>query len=70
MRNLKKIIIYLISAILLFGVGYGGYGIATKYISPKNENTNENETETTKKEEKENKKWVFNIRRYTRKINK
>lgn len=56
MRNLKKIIIYLISAILLFGVGYGGYGIATKYISPKNENTNENETETTKKEEKENKK--------------
>ena len=55
MRIMKKIILYLISGILLFGVGYVGYGITTQYIMPKTEKTSEKEVAKTKEDKKEKK---------------
>ena len=52
MRIMKKIILYLISGILLFGVGYVGYGITTQYIMPKTEKTNEKDGDKNKRRQK------------------
>ena len=55
MRIMKKIILYLISGMLLFGVGYVGYGITTQYIMPKTKKTSGNKVAKTKEDKKEKK---------------
>lgn len=56
---IRKIIIYIISAVLLFSVGYFGYGIAVQYVLPKNKEVKHIAKSNKKKEKVEQKKKIL-----------